>query len=73
MARIVQIECNGPNKHVNEVDPGELLKPTVVSKGFPSSIPLPDDVPERFVMKCRFCTEGRVIITREMLLEMLND
>ena len=65
MPKIIKVKCNGPGKHLNEVDLDKLLQPTLILKGKPS--PQPHDLPERLVQRCQFCTEGKVIITREML------
>lgn len=65
MGRLVKIRCNGPNKHVNEVDIDKAQKVVVVAKIIDitarSSPP-----PERISLRCRECV-GRVIITREMI------
>jgi hypothetical protein len=67
MNQIIKIKCNGPNQHVNDIDLGKVLQPTTVVRstllGFR---PGPPEIPERLVLRCRFCTEGRVVITREM-------
>lgn len=70
MAHIIKIKCNSPTPHLNEVDLDKLLQPTTVVRGEQSAY-LPSPLPERLVQKCRFCTEGRVVITREMLREHL--
>lgn len=65
MARIIKIRCNGANKHINEVDLDEALREDVLSRltGFAaSSMP-----PERIVLRCRECADGRVILTRAMI------
>ena len=66
MTRNIKIKCNGPTPHLNEVDLDKLLQPAMVVKSTTSPL-LPSALPERLVQKCRFCTEGRVVITREMI------
>ena len=70
MAYLIKIKCNGSTPHLNEVDLDKLLQPATVVRGAQSAH-LPPQLPERLVQKCRFCTEGRVVITREMLREHL--
>lgn len=66
MAKIIKIKCNGPNRHVNEVDLHSLLTTTIVARGVdPPAVPR--DAPERLVRPCRECTAGKVIVTREMI------
>lgn len=64
MARIIKVRCNGANKHTNEVDLDDAMREDTVTRrtDFSSS-----SVPERIVLRCRECAEGRVIITREMI------
>jgi hypothetical protein len=66
MTHIIKIKCNGPTPHLNEVDLDKLLQLTTVVRGTQFAY-LPPQLPERLVQKCRFCTEGRVVITREMI------
>ncbi len=61
MARKIQVACNGPGKHVNEVDIDACLVKATVYKGPVSGFP------ERVVLDCRECTLGKVIVTREMV------
>jgi len=70
MTNFIKIKCNGPTPHLNEVDLSKLLQPDKVVRGGQSTY-LPSALPERSVLKCRFCTEGRVVITREMFPEHL--
>ncbi len=69
MPKIIKIKCNGPDKHINEVDLDKALGTTVVSRGGPTKIERP--IPERVVKKCQFCTVGKVILMREMFEENL--
>ena len=69
MPKIIKIKCNGPDKHINEVDLDKALGTTVVLRGGPTQIERP--IPKRVVKPCQFCTIGKVIITREMFEENL--
>ena len=69
MPKIIKVRCNGPNKHINEVDLDKINQTTVVLRGNPAA--QQSYVPDRLVLNCQSCTEGRVIITREMLEENL--
>ena len=64
MGQIIKVRCNGPNRHVNEVDLDDALRtvPTLREADFSTS-----DVPERIVLRCRECVDGRVIVTRAMI------
>lgn len=62
MARIIKIMCNGSGKHINEINLEKYTQPTIVVRGEPKRA-----LPERIVIPCQYCTEGKVIITREMM------
>jgi hypothetical protein len=64
MTEIIKIRCNGPKQHVNEVDLGDALREQPIARQINFTSP---DVPERIVLHCRECTEGRVILTRAMI------
>jgi hypothetical protein len=64
MAEQIKVKCNGAQAHVNEINLDDVLKRDVVVRG--TATPALD-LPERLVLKCRHCAEGRVVITREML------
>jgi hypothetical protein len=66
MTCTIKIKCNGPTPHLNEVDLDKLPQPVMVVKSSQPVHSLPQP-PERQVLKCRFCTEGRVVITRKMI------
>ena len=70
MANIIKVRCNGPDKHVNELDLGKLLQtdPVLRLAGRAAG----HDLPERLVLPCRQCTAGKVIVTRDMLEEQLG-
>lgn len=61
MGRTIKVRCNGPGKHINEVDVDKCLEKQPVHKG--STAP----VSERMVLNCRECTEGKVIVTSDMI------
>ena len=65
MAKIVKVRCNGSGKHVNEVDVEKALKTHVVLRGKPASEHPP--IPQRLVLDCQDCSEGKVILTREQI------
>ena len=69
MPKIIKVRCNGPNKHVNEIDLDKLDQKTVVLRGSPAT--QQKYVPDRLILPCRFCTEGNVIVTRVMIEENL--
>jgi len=62
MPKIIKIRCNGSGKHVNEVDLEKYIKPTIIVRGGPKI-----NLPERLVIPCQQCAEGKLIITREMM------
>jgi hypothetical protein len=69
MAQMIKIKCNGPNHHVNEVDLDKLLRPTPIVRSPFARRPPPQssDIPERLVRQCKLCTEGKVVISREII------
>lgn len=69
MGKIIKVKCNGSGKHVNEVDVQKILKKDVVLKGRFLGRNKPDQssIPERIVLKCKKCPNGKVIITRKMI------
>jgi hypothetical protein len=67
MSGKIKIRCNGPDRHINDIDLERLLEPTFVTKG-PNQASRPHDLNEiEFPLyeDCRYCA-GRVIITREI-------
>ena len=66
MAEIIKVRCNGPKQHVNEVDIREALREQPIARNFYFSLTQPD-VPDRIVLFCRECTDGKVILTRAMI------
>jgi hypothetical protein len=64
MAEIIKVRCNGPKQHVNEVDLAEALREQPITRNAAFTSP---DIPDRIVLHCRECTDGRVILTRAMI------
>jgi len=71
MPEIIKIKCNGPGKHVNEVDLRKILKRDLVILESGERPPEAGSIPERIVLQCRECTY-KVIVTREMIEENLG-
>ena len=69
MAKIIKVRCTGSGQHVNEIDLDSILGATVVLHGTPIDTGRP--IPERIVRRCDVCSEGRVILTREIIEENL--
>ncbi len=69
MAKIIKVKCTGAGQHVNEIDLEDVLGSTVIMYGNPIDTGQP--IPERIVRKCEQCSEGKVILTREMIEENL--
>ena len=69
MAKTINVRCNGSGRHVNEVNLDTLLQPTTVLRGGPRNA---GGIPARFDLPCRECTEGRVVVTREMIKKALG-
>lgn len=67
MSKIIQVRCNGTERHVNEVDLDVVLREDVVLRQLPAREGR--RIPERLVLPCRFCTVGKVIVMREMIEE----
>jgi hypothetical protein len=62
--RIIKIKCNGPGKHINDVDIEKVLTPVLVAKSIDLAA---QTLPERLVLPCRECTIGKVILTDRMM------
>ncbi len=71
MTKSIKIKCNGPGKHVNDVDLDKHLQPQTILRN--TSLHNNHDIPERLVLQCQHCTEGKVIITMEMIKAATND
>jgi len=72
MATTIKVRCNGPNKCVNEVDLEELIDDgeVTVYRVIMSLRQRPRR--ERYVLKCKKCSEGEVVVTRQMIEENLK-
>jgi len=64
MTERLKIRCNGSNQHVNEVDLRDALREQPIARNLAFTSP---EVPDRIVLPCRECTDGRVILTRSMI------
>lgn len=64
MGQVINVRCNGPNRHVNEVDLDDALRETSTLRSADLFSP---STPERVVLRCRECTDGKVIVTRGMV------
>jgi len=67
MSRKIKVRCNGPERHINEIDLERLLDSTFVVKGGAPDSRLAnlEDVEFPLYEDCRYCA-GRVIITHEV-------
>jgi hypothetical protein len=63
MSRKIKVRCNGPERHINELDLERLLTPTFVVRGDNPASNL-DDIEFPLYEDCRYCA-WQVIITRE--------
>jgi hypothetical protein len=63
----IKVRCNGPERHINDIDLERLLEPTFVTKGPDQASRLSNlsDVEFPLYEDCRYCA-GRAIITREI-------
>jgi len=64
MRQTIKVRCNGLNKHVNDVDLADAVREDSVTRSMES---LSSAVPERIVLRCHECSDGRVIVTRAMI------
>lgn len=65
MSEIIKIKCNGVQGHVNEIDLENALRTDLVLRDKPAL--KQQSIPERLVFPCRFCTDGKVIVTRAII------
>ncbi|MDQ3744031.1 MAG: hypothetical protein M3444_06600 [Acidobacteriota bacterium] len=66
MGQVIKVRCNGPNRHVNEVDLDAALREETITRGADA---FSGSAPERVVLRCRECVDGSVILTRAMIEE----
>lgn len=69
MSQRIKIKCNSAGQHINDVDLDCALEEAVVYRGAEARL---QNLPERVTLRCRVCAEGRIVITRLMLEEMLG-
>ncbi len=67
ISNTMQVYCNGKDKHVNDIDVDDLVRPQVVLKG-----DRPVGTQNRFVLTCKHCP-AKVIITRKMIEDYKNN
>ena len=76
MARIIKVRCNGPKRCVNEVDIDRLAGSTPILKSLSAGGPAPAgegrQYRDRYVQPCAHCTQGKVVVTRQMIEEALG-
>lgn len=68
MTKVIKIRCNGSGKCLNEfteIDLEKYTRPTIVVRGQPKH-----NLPERLVINCQHCSEGKIVITRKMMEEL---
>ena len=65
MNQIIRKKCDGANKHGNEFKLSDLISRTSTVRELTTNSG--DEIPEQIVMKCRTCSEGRVVFTRSEL------
>ncbi len=65
MSQIIRKKCNGANKHDNDFKLTDLILRTFTVRELTTNSAA--EIPEQIVMKCRTCTEGRVVFTRNEL------
>ena len=68
----IKVRCNGPGRHVNEIDTDKILQKDIVLRGIGKTGLLSQSIPERLVFNCKQCTVGEVILTREMIEDHLT-
>ncbi len=71
MPKIIKGRCNGPNKCINEVDLEVLIEEDEVTIYRIVTTPADHPVRDRYVLKCKHCSDGHVVITRQMIEENL--
>lgn len=72
MAKIIKVRCNGPGRHINEIDVEALITAGRVTVYRVIDDPPPMQLRKRYVQPCGSCAEGAVIVTREMIEEALS-
>ena len=71
MAQTIKVTCTGAGQHVNAIPLKRILQPTVVIR---SAKPAkPPEIPPRSVFYCQFCKEGKIVVTREMVEEIMQE
>ena len=70
----IKLRCNGQGRHVNEVDLDKVLRREIVLRSAEQVPEMPSQhaIPERIVVPCRYCTDGKIIVTQEIIMENLK-
>lgn len=72
MPKIIKIKCNGPNKCINEINLEAVVKGDKVDVYKVAISTAQPRYRDRYVLKCKQCSIGEVVITREMIEENLE-
>ncbi len=72
MPKIIKVRCNGPNKCINEVDLEALIEDDEVTIYRLATTPADRPVRKRYVLKCKHCSVGEVIVTHQIIEENLK-
>ena len=67
MGTTLKVRCNGPGRHINEIDIETLIESDRVTVYRMVGTGRRPRVRDRYVQRCRQCTEGDVIVTRAMI------
>jgi len=71
MTKTIKVACTGAGQHVNAIELKKILQPAVVTR---SAKPAkPPEIPARSVFYCQFCKEGKIVVTREMMEETMQE
>jgi len=71
MEQTIKVTCTGAGQHVNAIELKRILQPAVVTR---SAKPAkPPAIPPRSVFYCQFCKEGKIVVTREMVEDVMKD
>ena len=71
MPKTIKVRCTGSQKHENVVDLEKALKQKPVAAYHGVRAKSTPEIPERLVLPCQVCADGRVVISRAMIEENL--
>lgn len=69
MEKIIKVKCTGAGQHINEINLEDVFGEDVILYGSP--IVTGRQIPARIVRNCEVCEEGKVVLTREMIEDIL--